>query len=45
LVYNTANRQEQPYSIIPNDQGITSPPPAEIKSNIINVTATLGFKF
>lgn len=45
LVYNTANRQEQPYSISPNDQGVVSPPAAEIKSNIINVTATLGFKF
>lgn len=45
LVYNTATRQEQPYTILPNTQGVTSPAPAEIDSKIVNVTATLGFKF
>lgn len=46
VIYNTAARQEQPYTVItPNSQGAVSPQPAEIDSKIVNVTATLGFKF
>lgn len=46
LIYNTASRQDQPYTVTtPNSLGSMSPAPAQIDSKIVNVTATLGFKF
>ena len=45
VIYNTASRQDQPYTVMANNDGVTSPAPAQIDSKFVNVTATLGFKF
>jgi hypothetical protein len=45
LVYGSNTRQDQPYTVLPNQENVPSPKPAEIKNNIANVTATVGFKF
>jgi len=45
LVYGSNTRQDQPYTVLPNQENVTSPKPADIKNNIANVTATIGFKF
>jgi long-subunit fatty acid transport protein len=45
LVYGDYSRQSQPYTVLPNQENVPSPPPADIKTKVANVTATIGFKF
>lgn len=45
LVYGDYSRQSQPYTVLPNQENVPSPPPADIKTKVANVTATVGFKF
>jgi len=45
VIYGNNTRLDQPYTMLPNQLNIPSPDPAEIKSSLTNVTATVGFKF
>ncbi len=45
LVYGNYTSQDQPYTLPVNNEGKVTPLPADIKSSITNVTATVGFKF